>query len=1192
MDALTVATSVIAFVDFSSKLLAKSRKIYKSAEGALTENVDIELITSDLLTLSQSLKRQQPPTPTQCGDPLYNIDAFEDKKSLDHICERCVEIAEDLMRRLEKLKVQPDAGKKNESKEMTTEQNNVDSQPATRSNPGRLKHVLLQHNFKLTEIPGWMKFDKWDAFRKALVASWNEEEIEKLVATLREFRDQLEFRMLNSMRTALNDFALQHSNQLAQSTQLIVDTFLNSREDLASQLRLEAKRIIDSQTSEAIDNFPTSNSVGMFQNPKGTTTSKSKGLGHSSGDSQVEQELRLLMIENAILGSLSFTTLTDRQDRLQNPHGGTFEWIYHENGRSTAPWSSFFDWLRHGHGVYWISGRLGSGKSTLMRYIFEHEKTIKALEEWAGPMRPETCGFFFWNSGEEDQKSQCGLLRSLIFQIFQRHRDLIQQIMPDVWSVWRSRVNAYISAKMPQDPILLSPEPTSWTMAQLKRIFRDLLHSLQDKTRLCFFIDGLDEYDGDDYDIISLLQEYSGSPNIKLCLSSRPLVPYEQAFSKFPGMKLHEQTRGDIEHYVRSKLLTHKNMVRHRLHNPKEVDALVGDIVNKANGIFLWIKLVVESLYRGLSDSNRISILKERLNELPDDLYELYSHMLRRTDSIYRPKASRMFQIVRAAQTHSPNKVTLLNLSWAAWAGDSSEMPAEDAPIQPLSHEELSIRCRDMDDELKSVCSGLMESTDVKFSDIAPDSKVLFLHRTVFDWLAKPEVWSEVLSITVGSGFSPNLSMLRSCIMQLKTENSSSTLRLDMNIIHSALVFAKEAEADLNMGFPALMDQLDSVASYQWREASSSRSTTRPLFGASQPEESSRPSEIQFWNEDDDETAIHETPFAAGSGDYDDVFGDIQFAENPQESQHVIGKPKVVDLDGRDEWYSELSGSEDSLPQYFDALESDVATKSWAQRGTVPSSRDEIAVKFAKLRGDHKLDSHLQPEEVLLHHWSYGIEIPGIKPLGEGSTFVNIAKDMGICHYVEFKLESGNVIDQEINQHLLWSALSITSGVWDSYKKTPDPATVDRILHGGTDPNLPWQGITPWQSALAAAVSHFTSPRHVSQPRSGEYSYSQWEKRTEAWAYILETFLRHGADPMVLNEPVRLSSGQALISPLAVVGVHLPPYLVDKVANMKPHPQDRRVKDIEDVVGERVDEQVMAERNSRNRIMSWVVSWF
>lgn len=264
------------------------------------------------------------------------------------------------------------------------------------------------------------------------------------------------------------------------------------------------------------------------------------------------------------------------------------------------------------------------------------------------------------------------------------------------------------------------------------------------------------------------------------------------------------------------------------------------------------------------------------------------------------------------------------------------------------------------------------------------------------------------------------------------------------------------------------------------------------------------------------------------------------------------------------------------------------------QHGTVPSSRDEIAAKFATLRGDHQLVSHLQPEEGLLHHWSYGIEIPGIKPLGEGSTFVNIAKDMGICHCVEFKLESGNVVDQEINQHLLWSALSITSGTWDSYKKTPDPATVDRILHGGTDPNLPLQGITPWQSALAAAVSHFTSPRHVSQPRSGTYSYShsQWETRAEAWAHILENFLRHGADPMALNEPVRLSSGQALTSPLEVVGMHLPPYLVDKVANIKARPQDRRAKDIEDAVEERVDEQAMAERNSRNRIMSWVVSWF
>jgi len=43
-----------------------------------------------------------------------------------------------------------------------------------------------------------------------------------------------------------------------------------------------------------------------------------------------------------------------------------------------------FDWLASGGGIFHISGKLGSGKSTLMKYLCDHPSTKAMLETWAG----------------------------------------------------------------------------------------------------------------------------------------------------------------------------------------------------------------------------------------------------------------------------------------------------------------------------------------------------------------------------------------------------------------------------------------------------------------------------------------------------------------------------------------------------------------------------------------------------------------------------------------------------------------------------------------------------------------------------------------------------------------------------------------------------------------------------------------
>jgi ABC-type transport system involved in cytochrome c biogenesis ATPase subunit len=89
---------------------------------------------------------------------------------------------------------------------------------------------------------------------------------------------------------------------------------------------------------------------------------------------------------------------------------GTFSWIL-------SPRTPFLQWITEIPGVFFIYGKAGSGKSTLMRYIAESPETGELLKVWAGSNHLITAKHFFWSSGTPLQKSHESLLQSLLFQI-------------------------------------------------------------------------------------------------------------------------------------------------------------------------------------------------------------------------------------------------------------------------------------------------------------------------------------------------------------------------------------------------------------------------------------------------------------------------------------------------------------------------------------------------------------------------------------------------------------------------------------------------------------------------------------------------------------------------------------------------------------------------------------------------------
>lgn len=95
LSALSVAASVIQFVDFGLKLVSDGAELYE--KGSLGRNNELELITKDLTRLAADI----------AAAPTHSLDFSEDEASLKKVAILCREIGDELLGHLEKLRVPP-----------------------------------------------------------------------------------------------------------------------------------------------------------------------------------------------------------------------------------------------------------------------------------------------------------------------------------------------------------------------------------------------------------------------------------------------------------------------------------------------------------------------------------------------------------------------------------------------------------------------------------------------------------------------------------------------------------------------------------------------------------------------------------------------------------------------------------------------------------------------------------------------------------------------------------------------------------------------------------------------------------------------------------------------------------------------------------------------------------------------------
>lgn len=449
-----------------------------------------------------------------------------------------------------------------------------------------------------------------------------------------------------------------------------------------------------------------------------------------------------------VLDCLYFRQMTDRLEEITLVHRKTFAWIFCNPSAEHKPWSNFVDWLEHGTGCYWIGGKAGSGKSTLMKYIHRDVRTRRALEIWAGKKRLVIPSFFFWNLGSSLQKTQKGLLRSLLFDLLNQHQELIPSLFPGLCRTIATHGENDLA------------EPS---FIELKNAFTNLARLKSDSLAVCFFIDGIDEYDGDHEELIELLDSISSpsSSHVKVVLSSRPIPACVAAFSGYAKLYLHDLTYNDMRLYVEDKIGRHPHMLIMKREDSIAAAELMTDITDKASGVFLWVSLAVKSLIHGFHNFDRVSDLRRRLEELPADLERLYDHMLQAMSPLYRQQASHLFQILMASTiVQGEDPLTLLQLSFAE---EEDLEIAVNAPFGPLPAMVKASRCDAVEGRLRSRCCGLIEAQDKRGSRC-----VGFLHRTVVEYLRLDKNWDNIRNLAM-RGFDPHTALLSSCLYDLKT---------------------------------------------------------------------------------------------------------------------------------------------------------------------------------------------------------------------------------------------------------------------------------------------------------------------------------------------------------------------------------------------------------------------------------------
>jgi hypothetical protein len=367
---------------------------------------------------------------------------------------------------------------------------------------------------------------------------------------------------------------------------------------------------------------------------------------------QTFQDALDMVRDGVILEMLHFSNLGRRFEDLRNAHEGTFDWIFSNPEmvleKEPGLKITFPAWLQTGSGIFHIAGKPGSGKSTLMKYLCRHKDREELLTKWAEGYELLFAKFFFWRIGtSQEEKSLKGLVRGLLYELLCKVPALARVLFPKSWAKASQAVQRHLRTELSADEII-----DGFTEFVKVSASPDQVPSLK-RIRVCLFIDGLDEFDESGFNethgqLIEKLLLWTGSSNgnVKMCVSSRVQSPFMERLESEQRITLDRLTRGDVELVVRSQLENHQKFRALKRGQETECEALLQEVITAAEGVFLWVALLLNSLSKGLDKDDPIELLRSRVANTPKELDSFLATIVDGIEPIYRKGADLLLAII------------------------------------------------------------------------------------------------------------------------------------------------------------------------------------------------------------------------------------------------------------------------------------------------------------------------------------------------------------------------------------------------------------------------------------------------------------------------------------------------------------------------------------------------------------------
>ncbi|KAI9172678.1 hypothetical protein HJFPF1_02188 [Paramyrothecium foliicola] len=317
--------------------------------------------------------------------------------------------------------------------------------------------------------------------------AWNRKKLQRLDNSLQDYSKLMEATILPQICGRIQAMQLQQSNEIGDlSSELQV---------FISQIAAGFTRTVDLVMSEH-DKSRTYFSRRISQSEMFIAQHVQAQLGDLGTYNATEK------LNDRLLRSLKFPEMNQRYNDIKDGIGISFEGVmksYEALSAQTtldlsshtkpelntletttkttklseidAVWDDFIHWLESGSDPYWIQGKPGSGKSTLVKFLINCGATKLLLNRWQKDT--EIISHFFWRIGSEGQNTLKGLLCSIAHQLLSRDRTYIAHVLEQ---------HTYAASKETRHDWSV-PELRSFVMTSLERWSRPL----------CLFIDALDE---------------------------------------------------------------------------------------------------------------------------------------------------------------------------------------------------------------------------------------------------------------------------------------------------------------------------------------------------------------------------------------------------------------------------------------------------------------------------------------------------------------------------------------------------------------------------------------------------------------------------------------------------------------------------------------------------------------------------